>query len=124
MVTGIAADMEGRPYSRAYELRRHRFVAIRKPKEFSGGQLEGLGLAGTNNYREMWRERTVYADIRPPNPFLVPTWAKSVVRQKVDRAYRRMRAPLKRVHQTAAPTPLPMSTSETTTSRGDRPEGA
>ena len=57
---GMIVDVKGQEYKRAYRLKPLGLIAARKPSLAKVGSLQGLGIKGSNNYSEMWKNRDVY----------------------------------------------------------------
>ncbi len=56
---GYMVDVKGSSFGRAYELQPFGLVATKKPNA-RGGDVASVGLAGSNNYAEMWKQREVF----------------------------------------------------------------
>jgi hypothetical protein len=41
-------------------------VAARKPAQAGAGDISGIGVAGSNNYYQLWRDRQIYGESSEP----------------------------------------------------------
>lgn len=59
---GLVVDVRRRSYQRGFELKPLGLVAARKPATAKVGDIASIGVAGTNNYAQLWRARQVYGE--------------------------------------------------------------
>jgi mannosyltransferase OCH1-like enzyme len=63
---GTVVDVRWRPYKRAFDLKPTGLVAARKPAQAGAGDISGIGVAGSNNYYQLWRDRQIYGESSEP----------------------------------------------------------
>lgn len=59
--TGMVVDVMEQEYNRAYSLEPFGLIASRKPSIAKVGNVEGIGIKGSNNYFKMWQNNNVYS---------------------------------------------------------------
>ncbi len=59
---GTVVNVRWRRYRRGFELRPIGLVAARKPRGIGAGDIGSIGVAGSNNYAQLWRDRRVYGE--------------------------------------------------------------
>jgi mannosyltransferase OCH1-like enzyme len=58
---GLVVDVNAKNHRRGFLLPPLGVVGLRKPIKANVGDVEKIGIAGSNNYAEMWRQRIIYA---------------------------------------------------------------
>lgn len=61
-MVGNVVDVKWRSYRRAYQLKPGELIAKRKPRRAKAGDISAIGVAGSNNYVDLWRGRRVYGE--------------------------------------------------------------
>ncbi len=62
VLIGNVVDVKWRNYLRGYQLKPGKLVAKRKPRWAKAGNIEAIGIAGSNNYVDLWRRHAVYGE--------------------------------------------------------------